>query len=121
MSRNVIRRSNSIEVRKFRKIFVLIFVLTAVSFTYVFFQNRTVVLGQEIKRLETEIAEIEKRNRILSLDIERRMKPRALQAKIEEFRLDLVSISGLPKVAADVPAYRLGAQSYARRNREGEQ
>lgn len=115
MRRNTIRRSNGIYARRLWKIFAGIFVVTAFSMVFVFLQVCNVQLADDVKKLETQLAEINKRNNALKLEVEYRMTPRVLQQKIREFGLDLVSVADLPKVKAPVfsSSTPYGAAAYA--------
>ncbi|MFZ5806451.1 MAG: hypothetical protein ACOY3I_04540 [Verrucomicrobiota bacterium] len=108
MSRNLIRRSNNLQARKAWKLLSTIVVLALLGMVFVFLQVRNIQLADEVKKLETDLAEVNRRNNALRLEIEHRMKPRALQEKIAEYRLDLINVADLPKVKAPMTSAASG-------------
>lgn len=109
MSRNTIRRSNDIYARKIWKPLAGIVVLAVFGVVFVFLRVQNIQLADDVKHLENAFGEIAKRNMALRLEIERRMKPRALHEKIAEFNLGLVSVADLPKVKAPMISYPMAA------------
>lgn len=100
MSRNTIRRSNSVQAQKIWKPLAVIVVLAVFGVVFVFLRVQNIQLADEAKRLENELGEMGKRNMALRLEVDQRMKPRALHEKIVEFNLNLVNVAELPKVKA---------------------
>lgn len=114
MAHNSIRRGNNIEAHRLGRIFAFILVLTVIGIAFAFIQVRNIKLADEIKNYEQQLAEIEQRNSVLQLEIERRMKPRALQARISEFDLNLVHVSQLETVEAPMRASYTPQRAYVR-------
>lgn len=105
MGRNSVRRSNAIQPRRLWKLFVVILSLTIFSLVFVFLQIRNIKLADDVKKLEVSLNEMHKRNNLIQVEIDRRMKPRALSQKIAQFNLNLINVSELQAVEAHIPTY----------------
>lgn len=118
MSRNTIRRSNGIQARKIWKPLAAIVVLAVSGVVFVFLRVQNIQLADEVKRLDNELTEMNKRNMAMKLEVDQRMKPRALHEKIVEFNLNLVNVADLPKVKAPLVFSSYPNAAYVQR--EGE-
>ncbi|MFH1066411.1 MAG: hypothetical protein V1746_00670 [bacterium] len=107
MSRNVLRRSNDIHIRRLWRWVTIISVGAAFGLIFVYINVQNIGLANDVKKLEMEMAELNKRNTLLQLEVAARMKPRKLQEKIAELGMQMVSIAELSKVKAPLfaPAY----------------
>jgi len=116
MARNVIRRSNSLEARRLTMFIAALLVLTILCLVFVFLQIRSIQLADDVKKLEGTLQDIEKRNSCLQLEIERRTKPKALADKVAALHLDLVGVSELQTIEAQLPAEPSEYRAYAQRD-----
>lgn len=107
MSRNVLRRSNDISMRRLWVWVTGILVSAVFGLIFVCIHVQNIGLANDVKKLEVELTELSKRNALLQLEVAARMKPRKLQEKITELGIQMVSIAELPKVKAPLfaPAY----------------
>lgn len=116
MARNVIRRSNTLEARRLTICIAALLVVTVLCLVFVFLQIRSIQLADEVKKLELSLQDIEKRNNCLQLEIERRTKPKALAEKVASFQLDLVGVSELQTIEAQLPAQPNAYRSYVQKD-----
>lgn len=115
MSRNVIRRTNSLQAGRLTAWIAGLLFLTILSFVFLLFHIRGIQLADEVKKLEVNLAELQKRNSYLQLEIERRTKPKALAEKVAAFQLNLVGVSELQTVEAQVPMANGAYHAYAQK------
>ena len=71
----------------------------------VYMQVRNTALADEVKKIEVELAEIERRNQLVVMEIDREKTPAALQRKNREFGLQLITSDDptIVKIHADLP------------------
>jgi hypothetical protein len=105
MARNRIRRSNTIQSRQLLLWFSAGVALTIFLLLMVYMKVRNTALAEEVKKIEVELAEVQRRNQLVIMEIDREKTPAALQRKNREFGLQLITTDDptIVKIQADLP------------------
>ncbi|MDX2227113.1 MAG: septum formation initiator family protein [Verrucomicrobiae bacterium] len=90
MTRNRKRNANSLNVRWVFKLCIFLMILGMMGFFYVSQKNRTVFLGDEIKKLESKMEATRQRNQVLESQIANLKSLRVVQYKCTQWQLGLV-------------------------------
>jgi hypothetical protein len=108
MGRNRRRAANTLQFRSLWKLVAVCCLFTLFGLVFVFLHIRTMNFADEIKKLETELDQVRRRNSALAVQIQHGKSPAQLQRQIAAFRLGLVDMNH-PEVAvldAPIPARR---------------
>lgn len=95
MSKNRIKKSNTLQARRLWNLFAGCFVLTLFVLVYAFLQVKIIRLNEEIDKQKKVLQEIKEKNEKDLAEIRRAKSPMALQQRIQDLDLPMVSISEL--------------------------
>lgn len=116
MARNRIRSANTLQITRLWKLFALGFVVTVFGLVFVFFQIRIIKSADEIKKLESGLEEVKRKNQGLIVQIEHGKSPAALQKQIVLFRLGMVEMNHPNIRVYDAPVPARHAESMMARS-----
>lgn len=109
MSRNRLRKSNSLQKKRLVQFLAAGLLLTIFGLVYVFMQVRVHQLSEEIKVQEVKLKKAQELNSRLSVSVESRKTPRSLQNQIAYLKLDLINISDPRIDVIEAPIFRRNA------------
>lgn len=116
MSRNKLKRANSIQSRRIWLVGAGAFFVTVLGLVYVALQVRIIQLADDVKVLENRLSETRQKNAALRLQIEHQKSPPILQKRITQFHLQMESMANLPVVTID-RRHSSDVEAYASRQR----
>lgn len=93
MAGNRLKTTHTIQFRKIWKLVLLCVVVTVFAVVYVFQQVNIHRVANEIEALEENLAQIQQRNAVLMLQIEKQQSPEELQHKVAYYGLRMVEMS----------------------------
>jgi|GEM_PF-924882 len=106
MSRNRIRKSNTLQRKRLFKLLAGGVLLTIFGLVYVFLQVRVHQLSEDIKAQEVKLKKAQELNSTLSARVESRKTPRSLQTQIAYLKLNLINISDPRIDVIEAPIFR---------------
>lgn len=116
MARNRIRSTNTLQITRLWKLFALISLVTIFGLVFVFLQIRIMNTADEVKKLESSLEEVKRKNQGLLVQIQHGKSPAALQKQIVNFRLGMVDISNPNIKVYDAPVPARHADSMMARS-----
>ena len=106
MSRNKIRKTNTLQKKRVIQFLAAGLLLTIFGLVYVFMQVRVHQLSEDIKSQEAKLKKAQELNSTLSARVESRKTPKSLQSQIAYLHLDLINISDPRIDVIEAPIFR---------------
>ncbi|MDX6767693.1 MAG: hypothetical protein SFU85_13000 [Candidatus Methylacidiphilales bacterium] len=103
MARNRVRSTNTLQVTRLWKLLALGILVTIFGLVFVFLQIRIINTAEEIKKLESSLEDVKRKNQGLMVQIQHGKSPAALQKQIVLFRLGMVDINNPNIKVYDAP------------------
>jgi cell division protein FtsL len=108
MAANRIKSENSLQFRKLGRWLAVCAVLTALGLVFVFQRISIHQLSEEIDGLESSLTQVQQKNSVFRLEIEKQKSPEELQDKVAFLGLRMIEMSD-PSI--DVIESRVGGQA----------